>query len=67
MTYLELMKTGEERQIAAMLCDLVNDVVEAIESTNHRYCFHACEGCPASEMCKAGHNGFHAWLQKEVE
>ena len=66
MTYLEMMKAGDENDIAGVLCDLMNEASDLLDKKEHFFT-SACAFCPAIDQCERRRNGFHAWLQKEVE
>jgi hypothetical protein len=49
-------------ELSDLLCKTMEDISEL---TNRDY--WCCDICPVKELCKKGHNGFLAWLEKEAE
>lgn len=69
MKRIDLIKGGTAGDIAALLCDLVDEVIyNAGEASADAYFVpHHRKTCPAEATCKVGHNGFMDWLQEEAE
>ena len=62
MNNFELIKNMKDaEELGKFLCNEWEQSV--ISRDEDSYC---CEGCPATEKCGKGHNGFVAWLKEET-
>lgn len=71
MTRLEALRMGTPKEIAQILCDLVEEYSMDTELEMEKgggWIFpHVCAGCPAKKHCGIGSNGFISWLEEEME
>lgn len=47
--------------------ELADFFCEAMEIVADKADIDLCDICPVNSICKKGHNGFLAWLEKEAE
>lgn len=66
MTRLELLRSGDEEQVARLLCEILEDTFDNLYEKENRM-YHQCHYCPARNTCYTGHKGFRDWLKGEAE
>lgn len=60
MTNRDNLNSMTNEELAELFCN-------AIDEFAGRADVHTCDYCPVRSLCKKGHNGFLAWLEKEAE
>lgn len=50
------------QELSELFCKAMEGIAENTKGSE--WC---CNICPAKDICEASHNGFLAWLEKEVE
>jgi hypothetical protein len=61
-TNREKLNAMTDQELAELFCKTMEDIADKTKDDD--WC---CDLCPVSKICKAKHNGFLKWLEKEAE
>lgn len=62
MTNRDKLNSMTNQELSELFCKTMEDIQEKTKEDD--WC---CDICPVTKICKAKHNGFLAWLEKEAE
>ena len=60
MKNIDRLRQMTDEELTDLFCDTLEGMAEETEKD-------MCDICPVRHLCRKGHNGFLAWLNKEAE